>query len=69
MTATYQQRRGFTKPRMIIYFDGPFYPDSALPRKVRQEKLHDEVRHAMIVRSRQSNVQYAKYQRRSDSSE
>lgn len=69
MTATYQQRRGFTKPRMIIYFDGPFYPDLTLPRKVRQEKLHDEVRQAMVVRSRQSNVQYAKYQRRPDASQ
>ncbi|KRL70588.1 1-acyl-sn-glycerol-3-phosphate acyltransferase [Lentilactobacillus parakefiri DSM 10551] len=62
MTITYQKSRWFHRPKQVVYFDGPFMPDQTLPRKQRQQKLHDQIHAQMVVRSRQSNVSYMTYQ-------
>lgn len=43
MTTCFQRRRRGKMPRITVYFDGPFYPDSALTARENAEKLRDIV--------------------------
>ncbi len=61
MTTTYQKRKHGEKPRITVYFDGPFYPDPSLKRKEAQKKLHDEIYACMKKRSENSTYEYVSY--------
>lgn len=55
-TTVYRKRRnGHSKP--VIYLDGPFYPDPALPYRKALEDLRDRV-HAQMVRRVEENGSY-----------
>ena len=66
MTNTYQKAKWGKRPQMVTYFDGPFYPDSTLPRKKRQQKLMQDVKEQMERRAALSNVEYIKYVKRKE---
>ncbi|QNQ84281.1 1-acyl-sn-glycerol-3-phosphate acyltransferase [Lactobacillus sp. PV037] len=63
MTTTYQAPKHGKKPQIIVYIDGPFLPDTSLPKKVQQAKLHDEIYQVMQKRAKSSNYQYYHYQK------
>lgn len=60
-TNTYQKRRFSKKPRMVTYVDGPFHPDSTIPRKDAQQKLRDEIYETMKERSKLNSVMLVDY--------
>ncbi len=64
MTTTYQKRKRGIKPQAITYIDGPFYPDMNVCPKDRAEKLRNEIYEAMVERSKLSNCEYIRYERR-----
>ena len=61
MTNTYHARTSGKRPRCTVWVDGPFYPDHALPRAARKEKLRDEVQAAMMARAATSDCEYIRY--------
>lgn len=64
MTTTYQKRKFSKRPRITVYIDGPFFPDTSLPKKLQQKKLHDQVFTQLKDRSKLSNYEYYRYQQR-----
>lgn len=60
-TVTYQKRRFFKKPKMTVFVDGPFLPDSSLSPKEQASVLKEAVYGCMKDRSRSSNCEYYKY--------
>lgn len=59
-TTTYQKdKKG--KAKVILYIDGPFYPDVDLPPKQAQETLRDKVYNTMVERSKLSNIEVVEY--------
>ena len=64
-TTTYQKGWSKKKPKIVIYVDGPFYPDFTLSEKEQQEKLRNEIYECMKERSKLSNFEYYKYIKRS----
>lgn len=58
-TKIYQRRalRAFKRPKVVIFVDGPFYPDMNLPKAERIKKLRDDVYEAMRKRI-DSNPRY-----------
>jgi len=60
-TTTYQKGWSKKKPKIVIYVDGPFYPDVTLDEKAQQEKLHQEIFETMKKRSELSNFEFIKY--------
>ena len=67
ITNTYQSR-GKNKVQIISYIDGPFYPDKSvsgeiLNKKQMQKNLRDKVYEAMVERSKNSNIEYIKYEK------
>ena len=65
VTTTYQRSRWHRKPRVTVYVDGPFFPDSHLTAKQQQRHLHQQVTDCMHHRSQASTYDYVHYQRRS----
>ena len=63
MTTTYCKRKFGNKPKIIIYIDGPFIPDSNLGEKAREEKLCKEIYNCMQKRSKNSTYEYIEYKR------
>ncbi|WEV38741.1 1-acyl-sn-glycerol-3-phosphate acyltransferase [Lactobacillus sp. ESL0680] len=66
MTTTYQQPKSGKQgkhPQIIVYLDGPFYPDPNLDNKHAQQKLHDQIVAAMQERAKLSNYDYCTYQK------
>lgn len=61
-TTTYQE--GKKKPKITIYIDGPFFPED-IPLKEARKNLRDKVYNQMIERSKESNFEYIKYQKKS----
>ena len=61
MTKTYHKRRFSSRPRAVVYIDGPFYPDQALSRKEAQNKLHDEIQKTLVDRAKLSDYEYCEY--------
>ncbi|WEV70944.1 1-acyl-sn-glycerol-3-phosphate acyltransferase [Lactobacillus sp. ESL0785] len=61
MTTTYHKPKFGHKPHVIVYLDGPFYPDTHLHKKQAQEKLHDQIVTAMNKRAATSNYNYCTY--------
>lgn len=50
-TTTYRKRKHRTSPQIIMYIDGPFYPNKDLPFKERIEDLRNQAYNAMKKRS------------------
>ncbi len=64
MTVTYQKRRFFKKPAMIVYIDGPFeYKTDGNSKKAAAE-LRDAVYDCMCERSKLSNSEYIRYEKK-----
>lgn len=61
MTVTYKKRRIGKRPRTVVYIDGPFYPDTALPPRMRPAALRDAICAAMTERARENDAEYIKY--------
>lgn len=61
LTNTYQKRKVGTKPRMVTYIDGPFYPKEGLSGKAAKEDLRNQVYETMVKRSQNSNVEVIRY--------
>lgn len=68
-TTTYQKGKNRKKPKIVIYVDGPFYPDRNLPEKEQQEVLRNEIYECMKLRSKNSNFQYIKYVKKGDNND
>lgn len=65
MTSTYQARRLGTKPKITVYLDGPFWPDSTLSTRQAQQQLADTVHGQMVKRAAQfSTYAYIDYRKR-----
>ncbi|MFQ6724011.1 MAG: lysophospholipid acyltransferase family protein [Clostridia bacterium] len=60
-TTTYQQNGKKKKPKIVIYIDGPFYPNKELDMKEQQEDLRNRIYNCMLERSKNSNYQYYDY--------
>ena len=60
-TNTYQKRRWGSKPRIVTYIDGPFYPNTELPLRKRKGELRDRVYATMCERAKNSTVEQIKY--------
>ncbi|MFC6253863.1 lysophospholipid acyltransferase family protein [Secundilactobacillus hailunensis] len=65
MTTTYQHSRWHRRPKITVYLDGPFQPDTSLSLKDRQKRLQQQVSSQLHKRSQNSTYQYVTYQRRS----
>lgn len=66
MTVTYQKAKWGKKPQCIIYVDGPFRADKTWTKKEQRRWLHDQVYQAMLERSKNSNIEYIHYEKRSN---
>ena len=58
---TYTRRKVGKKPKITIYYDGPFYPRPDLPVRERRRSLASDVGAAMERYARLSNCEYIKY--------
>lgn len=65
-TATFQKRRFCRRPRVTVYLDGPFYPDSALPRRQAEQALRDRVYAALCARSQNSTYRAVEYRKKEE---
>ena len=63
-TTTYQQNGKKKKPKIVIYVDGPFYPNKELDLKTQQEDLRDRIYNCMLERSKNSSFKYYDYIKR-----
>ncbi len=59
-TTTYEKRK-YRRPRVVVYIDGPFYPNKDLNIKQAQQELRDRVYNTMCMRAEKSDVEYYKY--------
>lgn len=60
-TMVYKKRKRSRYPKRIVYIDGPFLADKALPQKEAARKLRNEVYAAMCARAGESDCEYIKY--------
>lgn len=60
-TTTYQKRANSKKPKIVIYVDGPFYPNKSLDMKQQQDDLRNQVYNCMLERSKNSNFEHYEY--------
>ncbi len=67
MTTTYQKsnKKNQARPRMTVYIDGPFYPDSKLDDDQNRAKLAKEAYDSMKKWSKKSDYEYIKYIKKS----
>ena len=62
LTNCYQKRKFGKKPKIVTYFDGPFYPNPKLNTKENAALLRDKCYKAMIERAEKySTYEYIKY--------
>ena len=65
MTNTYQSYgKNNDKVKIVSYIDGPFFPDEGLSIKEQQENLRNKVYGAMVERSKNSNIEVIKYEKK-----
>ena len=62
MTTTYQRKRGFKRPKITIYIDGPFYPRGEGKREMTHD-LCEQIRDTMLERSKLSDYSYYIYKK------
>ncbi len=60
-TTTFQRRRIGKTPRVTVYVDGPFYPNSELHPRQREKDLRDRVYATMCERAQKSSYEAVKY--------
>lgn len=63
MTTTFHKCRFSSKPREIVYIDGPFYPDENLGKKESQEDLRRRVYQTMCERAKLNTYEYYRYEK------
>jgi 1-acyl-sn-glycerol-3-phosphate acyltransferase len=62
VTSCYQKRKYFSRPKMLTFVDGPFYPDPNLSPTEARKKLRDQVYNVMVERvTKYSTYEYIKY--------
>lgn len=68
MTTTYHKRKNSGKelPRMDVYVDGPFYPDSKLNDEENQNMLAEKVYESMKKAAKKNTYEYFEYRKKSD---
>lgn len=60
ITLTY--KKGKRKhPDVVVYIDGPFFPNKEIEKKQAEEELRNTVYNKMVERSQNSNIEYIKY--------
>lgn len=59
-TCTYREGKN-KKPNIVIYIDGPFYPDTNKNGKEAENILRDIVYNKMVERSKNNTIEYIKY--------
>lgn len=65
MTNTYQAYgKRKSKIQIVTYIDGPFYPPDNANRKEKQKDLRNQVYECMVQRSKNSNIEHIKYEKR-----
>ncbi len=60
-TTTYVKKKEGKKPKVVVYVDGPFFPNENLSKKERQKKLRDEVYAKLCERAKLSDYDYLTY--------
>ncbi len=63
---TFQKRRFFKAPRVSVYIEGPFLPDTNLGTRQATKILRDEVYNTMCRLSRHSTYEFIKYVKREE---
>ena len=69
MTTTYHKRKDKKHgdlPRMDVYLDGPFYPDSKKSEDEKRAELSQKAYESMVKYSKKSTYEYFKYIKKSD---
>ena len=69
MTTTYHKRKDKKRgdlPRMDIYIDGPFWPDSAKSEDENRAKLAKKAYDSMVKYSKKNSYEYFQYRSKSD---
>ncbi len=61
MTTTYQ--KGKKKPKITIYFDGPFFPDELETKKQKIKNLNTKIYNNMVKNSKTSTYNYIIYKK------
>ena len=61
MTTTYQ--KGKKKPKITIYFDGPFFPDELETKKQKIKNLKTKIYNNMVKNSKNSTYNYIIYKK------
>ncbi len=66
ITNTYQSYgKNNDKVKIVSYVDGPFFPDESLVNmKAKQDNLRNQVYDKMVERSKNSNIEYVKYEKK-----
>lgn len=54
------------KVKIVSYIDGPFFVNKDLTKKEQQRDLRNRVYECMVERSKNSNIEYIKYVKKSD---
>lgn len=62
LTNTYQ-KYWKDKIKIVTYIDGPFFADEKLNVQEKKKNLRDQIYNCMLSRSKNSNVQYIKYEK------
>lgn len=60
-TTCFKKRKFGKKPKVVVFLDGPFYPNVELPYKDSQEDLRNRVYETMKERVKYSDYEYIKY--------
>lgn len=60
-TSTFQVRKEGKPPKVTVYIDGPFYPDSALSPHDAEKKLRDTAYETMLKNSENSDYRFIEY--------
>lgn len=66
-TNTYQKRKFGSKPKLVTYVDGPFFPKNGLTEQEQRKDLRDQVYNCMKERSKKSTVTVIEYRRKEQS--
>lgn len=65
VTNTYQSYgKNKDKVKIVSYIDGPFFPDEGLTLKEQQENLRNKIYNQMVERSKNSNIEVIKYEKK-----
>ena len=65
VTNTYQSYgKNNDKVKIVSYIDGPFFPDEGLTLKEQQENLRNKIYNQMVERSKNSNIEVIKYEKK-----